>query len=78
MSSREEVTALRELRRTMEDFPDELSIYIPLPSEEVEFHPPEVFPLEITRPSGFPSGVKNPALMARSAPVRWARSSEVG
>ena len=40
---------------------------MPVPSDDAEFHEPERFPFEITRPSGSPSGVKNPALMASMA-----------
>lgn len=58
----------------MEAIPDESIRYIPVPSDELEFHEPERLPCEMTRPRGLPSGVKNPALMASRACCLVAQS----
>lgn len=39
---------------------------------------PEVLPFEMTRPSGLPSGVKKPALMARRAFWEVATAADEG
>lgn len=65
------------LRRKIVSAPDAFSAKMPLPREDAEFHAPLLCPSETTRPRGFPSGVKNPALMASSAPCLSATDWEV-
>ncbi len=55
-------------RRMMPVVPDASANQAPLPSEEVAFHDPEIFPAEATRPSGDPSGVKK---LAFTAAMPW-------
>lgn len=51
---------------------------MPLPSEDEWFHAPARLPEEITRPRGFPSGVKKPALMAARAFLALQTAAEEG
>lgn len=71
---------LVSLRRLMREVPEWDSCQIALPIEVAEFHDPADFPAATRRPSGSPSGVKNPALIAASAlrelPA-WAASVKV-
>lgn len=76
-NSRDEATAEREFRRVMESTPLLFSRKIPFPSDDAEFHAPEVLPPETTRPNGAPSGVKKPALMASMAFFDFATSDEL-
>lgn len=61
------VAGLVSLRRLMREVPECDSCQRALPIEVAEFHEPADFPFEISRPSGSPWGVKNPALIAASA-----------
>lgn len=61
------LAALVSLRRLMRDAPDCDSCQTALPIDVAEFHEPDDFPLEVSSPSGSPSGVKNPALIAAIA-----------
>ena len=74
------VAGLVSLRRLMREVPEWDSCQIALPIEVAEFHDPADFPAATRRPSGSPSGVKNPALMAaralREVPA-WAASVKV-
>lgn len=76
MSSRDDNTEDLELRRVMERAPEALSRKMPFPSDEAEFHSPAFFPAEMTSPRGAPSGVKKPALIARSAFFDFARAAD--
>ena len=62
-------------RRAMALFPA-FSNQTPLPREEAEFQLPDVFPLEMTSPSGAPSGVKNPAFTAAIPLSDFAAAAE--
>lgn len=53
-------------RRVIAELPDGSSCQIALPSDDAEFQFPAPFPAATTRPSGSPSGVKNPAFTADS------------
>ncbi len=63
--------------RVMAGTPLEFMCQTPLPSDDAEFHDPARFPDAMTRPSGSPSGVKNPALIAASALHDWPAASAV-
>ena len=58
--------------------PSALSLNTPLLRDDSAFHWPTASPLETTKPSGSPSGVKNPPLIAASPLWAAAASAAAG